>query len=114
MLQKLVARLRNGVLSTDPIIRMGGEEFLILLNDCNADGARATAKRLARIIGDAPFRLMDNEIAVTVSFGIATPFATDTSYKNALMRSDTALYAAKNAGRNRVFEFDTDGTKEAT
>ena len=79
----------------DQLGRLGGEEFLILLPDTNAAAASHVAEKLRFEVAAAP-----SPVPVTVSVGVATwdGEASD----DLLQRADDALYAAKDAGRDRV------------
>lgn len=98
-----VARaLRESLRSDDCVARMGGEEFCALLGDCDRDEALAHAERLRGAVAATPLRLADGRpLRLTVSVGVA--LAADAVEPRALLeQADGALYAAKDAGRNRV------------
>ena len=94
MAQRLVAAVR----STDMVIRWGGEEFVILLQECPIGDATARAEKIRRQIADHPFPGVGT---VTVSMGAAQLMAGD-DLAAWLGRADNALYEAKRAGRNIV------------
>ncbi len=79
----------------DQLGRLGGEEFLVLLPDTDADAATHVAERVRAEVASAP-----TPVPVTVSIGLAT-WAGETA-EEFLHRADEALYAAKQAGRDRV------------
>ncbi len=87
----------------DILVRYGGEEFCVLLPEVSDVHAEAMAERIRYAIAHATFKYRDQTIPVTVSVGIAS-LRTDAeeSLEALLQRADEALYAAKNAGRNRV------------
>jgi two-component system, cell cycle response regulator len=91
----LAAELRT----EDLAARWGGEEFLILLPDVPADGAATTAERLRSAVAAEPSS--PAVPGVTASFGWATWNGVE-SVEALVARADDALYAAKDAGRNRV------------
>jgi two-component system, cell cycle response regulator len=80
----------------DQLGRLGGEEFLVLLPDTDADAAMHAAERIREEVAHAPAA-----VPVTVSIGIAT-WEADETPESFLARADEALYAAKDAGRDRV------------
>jgi diguanylate cyclase (GGDEF)-like protein len=80
------------------IYRFGGEEFAVML-DADESAGLALAERMRAAVADADF----DGIRTTVSIGVATWHARDGNVGAALSRADNALYAAKAAGRNRVF-----------
>ena len=82
--------------------RLGGEEFALLLPEADADGAAAGAERLCQSLTQRRIWLGEGrEVSVTASFGVAELGAGQSS--NELLRAaDTALYRAKEEGKNRV------------
>ncbi|HMW22139.1 MAG TPA: GGDEF domain-containing protein [Burkholderiaceae bacterium] len=96
---KLVASLR----AVDVVGRVGGEEFLAVLEACPSGTSLATAERLRQAIGAEAVPVDDGlTVAVTASVGVATVLPTDSDIGQMLRRSDAALYRAKREGRNRV------------
>ncbi len=86
--------------SSDFVARIGGEEFGLLFPDASPETARAVAERMRCAVADFPIITSDGEeVHITISIGLA-PFAG--SLSDALSHADSALYAAKNGGRNRV------------
>ncbi len=105
VLQEAARRLMATVRSYDFVGRYGGEEFLIILPGCSPSDLLASAERLRRIIADRPIETSAGAIAITLSLGCvsAQPEGEGIQSGTALLRSaDTALYAAKAGGRNRV------------
>lgn len=101
VLKELTGRLGNTVRAGDAVVRYGGEEFLLLLPGIGLANATRIAERARRIVAETPFRVDDTDIAVTISAGVAE--RRDGEAREALLeRADEALYAAKDAGRNRV------------
>lgn len=101
-----VAETLQAALRGDDLgFRIGGEEFVILLFDCDAEGAQRTAERLRLRIEGAPLRLEAGTLSVTASLGVSgwnpAHAAGTTSFVHALERADAALYQAKREGRNR-------------
>jgi diguanylate cyclase (GGDEF)-like protein len=87
--------LGTNLRAEDQLGRLGGEEFLVLLPDTDVEAAAHVAEKLRAAVACAP-----TTVPVTVSIGLATwdGEATD----DLLHRADEALYAAKDAGRDRV------------
>ncbi|MEI7612517.1 MAG: sensor domain-containing diguanylate cyclase [Betaproteobacteria bacterium] len=90
--------LQNSIRETDTIGRWGGEEFLIILPQTGHEQAVAVAEKIRQAIFTTHFTAANH---LTVSIGV-TRFSTEDSEEQVLARADTALYEAKNAGRNRV------------
>ena len=81
--------------------RYGGEEFLLVLPDMSTDHAVRALDRLRAIIADLDWNAFSPDMIVTISAGVATlkPEETPDTF---LARADSALYAAKAQGRNRI------------
>jgi two-component system, cell cycle response regulator len=103
VLRRVAAAISSGLRGGDAAYRYGGEEFLIVLPEQDAEDAAATTDRLRRAVEDLGIPHADGTPrgVVTISAGVAmSPEAEDA---DALLKAaDTALYAAKEAGRNRV------------
>jgi diguanylate cyclase (GGDEF)-like protein/PAS domain S-box-containing protein len=84
------------------VARLGGEEFVALLPGTDTDDAAAAALRLCRAVEAQSVQVGDHTIAYTVSAGVATMDAGRPGAEGLLERADTAMYAAKAAGRTRV------------
>lgn len=81
--------------------RIGGEEFAVILNECDIQKAIEVANRIQRQLANHPFRMNRETIVYTVSVGISKCVKSD--HANTLLeRADLALYQAKNNGRNCV------------
>ncbi|MDR5867108.1 sensor domain-containing diguanylate cyclase [Halomonas koreensis] len=112
LLSLLTRRLRHELREGDGLARLGGEEFAVLVERRDDAQVMALAERLRRVVVDAPFhfRLPGQGAALcveaSVSLGVARLPDTGESLARrealALARADEALYAAKQAGRNRV------------
>lgn len=104
----LTQRMRDSLRASDLLARFGGEEFLVILPDADADLARQTAERLCRSMAQTPIRLPDGtQIPVTLSLGVAVHPPEGHMAPQALIdRADRALYAAKERGRNMVVMAD--------
>lgn len=81
--------------------RYGGEEFLLILPDMTAESAAQALDRLRAIVADLDWSAFSPGMKVTLSAGIATLKAEETP-DTLLARADSALYAAKAKGRNRI------------
>lgn len=93
--------LRDG----DVLCRMGGEEFAVLLPDTTREQALQVAERLRQAIETTPVYLdaaADDALAYTASLGVTLVGGGEATLKPAIKRADQGLYAAKEAGRNRV------------
>jgi diguanylate cyclase (GGDEF)-like protein len=93
----IFANIRN----IDKFGRYGGEEFLLVLPDTQGDGAARILDRLRTIIADLDWSAFSPGMRVTISAGVATLNPNETP-ETFLARADSALYAAKARGRNRI------------
>lgn len=101
VLQVVAQRLTSVLRAEDELGRWGGEEFITLLPVTDLGGATTVAERMRRAVASEPVSLGNHgTLSVTVSLGCAASVEGD---PEALVRqADDCLYAAKNAGRNRV------------
>lgn len=101
-----VAAMRDGLEPDDLLGRFGGEEFVIALEDRDADAARTLAEALRERVRSALASVDRRHAGVTVSIGLAMlSQLRDPSVDGLLDAGDRAMYAAKAAGRNRVVRF---------
>lgn len=100
LLKAVARRLQLQIRQTDTLARLGGDEFVILLdNPYSMIEVEHIAKRIITVIGQV-FKLGAHEANIGVSIGIATYPVGGTNATELLQNADTAMYAAKNAGRN--------------
>ena len=92
----------------DVVARVGGEEFAVLLPGTTGDEACVVAMRLCRLVEAQTVEVDGASIQYTVSAGTATVEAGVDSVETLMKRADTAMYAAKAAGRNRVIGWTRD------
>ncbi len=90
---------------SDSIGRYGGEEFGVILPETCVESARVICERVRKHIARHPVETTAGAISYTISMGIAEPGDTPDSYTHWLQKADQALYASKNAGRNKVSVF---------
>lgn len=114
VLREVARRLLHSVRSYDFVGRYGGEEFLIVLNNCRPDSALARAEEIRKSICTRPVQTDVGPLEVTMSSGLLR--STDWGHRPAedlIHEADSALYAAKTAGRNRVQVAEPDQTTDA-
>ena len=98
VLKNTALRVRELLRGSDCAARIGGEEFIILLNETRIETAMAIAEAVRARIADVPFELVGT---VSASFGVAEWDMKEDS-RALINRADRALYTAKQTGRNRV------------
>src|ERR1039458_2050940 len=102
VIKELALRMAAALRPYDSLGRFGGEEFLILVPNCVLSDAVAVAERL-RLSGATDKMVIGQfAIPVTVSVGVSTIKGAALDVNLALQTADSALYEAKNKGRNRV------------
>jgi two-component system, cell cycle response regulator len=102
VLKEVANRIQQVIRSYDLAGRYGGEEFLVVLPDCDRERIQNCAERIRSAIADHPILAEGLSLAVTVSAGTTVLDPMRGTERDALAEADTALYRAKNAGRNRV------------
>jgi two-component system cell cycle response regulator len=100
VLVAVATALRDHLRAEDHLGRLGGEEFLALLPDTDADAAARVTEKLRREVGRVDVEHDGVPLRVTVSIGTAT--WDDEAPEELIRRADEALYAAKAAGRDRT------------
>ncbi|KAF0163447.1 MAG: putative GGDEF domain protein [Rhodocyclaceae bacterium] len=101
VLESVAALLLAGLRESDIAVRWGGEEFLLVLRGCDQNEAERIAETLRQRIAATPIEVDGQRIAVTLSVGVSEYDGAESSDQT-VDRADTALYAAKHGGRNRV------------
>lgn len=106
LLQGVAERLSGCVRDSDTVSRQGGDEFLIVLTNIHApgDAARVAEKILARL--EAPFEVDGHLLGTSFSIGIALYPEDGASVETLMKNADTAMYHAKESGRNTYRFFD--------
>ena len=107
VLVSVAETLRGAVRNRADVIRMGGEEFLILLPGSNADAALPRLEQLRVKVGQQAQALRHEGLVVTVSIGLAE-MQPDDDMAALLRRADNAMYHAKRGGRDRVVDARTE------
>ncbi len=101
VLAACASRLRAQMRAWDTLVRMGGEEFLVILEGADRDVTQAVAERMRAAVAGDPVPVSDGAaVAITISLGTADGTGVDLVAD--ARRADRALYRAKREGRNRV------------
>lgn len=97
-----VADLARGACrSSDVVVRWGGEEFMVILNDCRIEQAQSVAEKLRQAVAEHRFPLSDKHGPITISLGVVQ-LDPGESENSLFGRADRAMYLAKERGRNQV------------
>jgi diguanylate cyclase (GGDEF)-like protein len=103
VLRCVTERVASNLRPYDALGRYGGEEFLVILPACDSQQSAATAERIRSAIASYPVRAARTPTRITASFGVTVLDPTaDTDQLQIIARADSALYEAKQNGRNRV------------
>ena len=111
LLRVAARRLQGCIREADMLFRMGGDEFTVLLENVKGpEEAAAVAVRMSQAVAE-PLELKHHELTATVSIGIALYPKDDESGERLVKSADTAMYRAKELGRNR-YAFFTQGMND--
>jgi diguanylate cyclase (GGDEF)-like protein len=103
-LRELAACIKKVVRREDLFARYGGEEFALVLIETGLKEALIAAERIRKLVEEHPFRFDDKTFHLTISLGVAEcPLEGTATPRELMRRADENLYAAKRAGRNKVF-----------
>jgi diguanylate cyclase (GGDEF)-like protein/PAS domain S-box-containing protein len=110
ILQRVVQTAAAELRAADVIGRYGGEEFLVILPMTTAQQARPLAERILTRVAGMRTPTSKSYAVVTLSIGVAEMIHAprDASIEDVIRRADEAMYAAKQAGRNRITMYSTD------
>ena len=105
LLRDVALRLREDLRSQDTLARIGGDEFVLLVQLAEPDDALRLAARQVGLIGRT-FRVTEHDLQISASVGIALYPGNGQSAEELLMNADAAMYHAKGAGKNGYSFFD--------
>ena len=110
LLKQVAARLQACMRNTDLVARFGGDEFVIVSTTLADPGEAATLANRIREMVLTPFELLDHQVVIDTSIGIALAPGHGRDVQQLLKNADLALYHAKRSGRgtHRYFEADMD------
>ncbi|OIQ03811.1 MAG: hypothetical protein AUK36_01880 [Zetaproteobacteria bacterium CG2_30_59_37] len=97
---------RKEMRDSDYVIRLGGEEILVLLMDADREKSVEIAERLRTRVSRKTFKVTNCTLSKTVSIGVAVFPDDSSSLMDTIQCADQAVYQAKHQGRNRVVAFN--------
>ena len=105
LLRAVAMRLRENFHRHDTLARIGGDEFVLLVELDDAEEAVSVASRQVSLVSQ-PYSVQEHNLQVTVSVGISLYPGNGRTQQELLMNADAAMYHAKNAGKNGYSFFD--------
>jgi diguanylate cyclase (GGDEF)-like protein/PAS domain S-box-containing protein len=111
LLRQVTRLLSEHIRKQDSIGRIGGDEFVMLFEHCTIEDAERVVNKVRRSIEEFSFPWEGHSFRITASMGLVPVNSTTGSITEALKIADTACYAAKDLGRNRVYVY-RDGDEE--
>lgn len=109
LLREVTGLLQTRVRAADTIARLGGDEFGVLLEACSLEQATRIAENIRQAIHDFRFVWGASTLSVGASLGIVEIRSETENAASVMSAADLACYAAKDAGRNRLHVYETDG-----
>src|SRR3989338_2853237 len=111
LLRQLAFQLKDRIRDSDTIARLGGDEFGVLLESCPLDAARRLTDGLIRVVNDFRFVWEGKTFEIGVSIGMVRITPESASPVELMSQADSACYAAKEKGRNRVQIYEPGDTE---
>jgi two-component system cell cycle response regulator len=108
VLREVAARMKASLRSYDVAGRYGGEEFLVIVPDCDEAAALRVAEKMRKSVCSTPIQILGTDRTTSISLGVSTR-SEPTSADALLSAADTALYQAKSFGRNCVHAASNSG-----
>ncbi|MDZ4263496.1 MAG: EAL domain-containing protein, partial [Pseudomonadota bacterium] len=108
LLRQLATVLSTNIRDRDTLARLGGDEFGILLGECPLAKAQEIAEKICAIVKDFRFIWGDKAFELGASIGLVAINKLSENITNVMSAADTACYAAKDRGRNRVHVYQSD------
>jgi diguanylate cyclase (GGDEF)-like protein/PAS domain S-box-containing protein len=102
LLRQLARELSGQIRKTDTLARLGGDEFGLLISDCQLGDARTVAEAARNVVAGYQFSWECKSFAVGVSIGLVPVTGDCAGIESILSAADSACYAAKDQGRNRI------------
>ena len=101
VIKEISQRIRDCIRQIDVAARYGGDEYAIILPNTELSDAVVVCERIVHVVARSPVVWQRTEIPLSISIGVGE-YGADTNPEDVMSRSDTALYCAKQAGKNTV------------
>jgi diguanylate cyclase (GGDEF)-like protein len=108
VLKNLSNVIKSTVRASDIVIRYGGEEFLVILQEASGESGMTVAEKIRMAVEVTPITHGGVTLQKTISIGVANFPGDSSTFWQAVKFADVALYHAKETGRNRVVHFNAD------
>ena len=113
LLRQLAVELRTQIRGSDILARLGGDEFGLLLEGCSLDMSDMVVGKLLQTVRDFRFHWQAQFFSVGVSIGVVSIHADCGGLMEIMRAADSACYAAKDGGRNRIYIYQPDDKEVA-
>ena len=107
LLIQVATRLNATIHEEDTVSRLGGDEFIMVLQETDVEGVTHVAEKLIKTIS-MPYQVMQHELSITPSIGIAMFPADGENFDTLSKYADVAMYRAKHEGRNKFCFFTSE------
>lgn len=104
-LQEVAKALKSNLREIDVLGRMGGEEFAVLLPNTSLNDAALLAERVRQTMENTSFEIPGNALKITICVGVSAFVEGMSNIDDMFRNADSAMYQAKNAGRNRTVKY---------
>jgi diguanylate cyclase (GGDEF)-like protein/PAS domain S-box-containing protein len=108
LLKELAGILCSRLRTRDTLSRVGGDEFALLLENCQLDSGMQIAESLLAVLADFRFQWEDREFPVGASIGVVSISDKTETALQVLTQADLACYTAKDLGRNRIYTYNAE------
>lgn len=102
LIRQVAAMIRSTIRCSDICARYGGDEFVVMFNETSKEDVAPTVERIITGMATTPFPFGSEYLTTTISAGLAEYPGDGTDVKSVMANADTAMYASKRSGKNRL------------